>query len=103
MEKVLVCSHKQLEKDRYIIKFIQSWKDELIVFINNNKIKIFSSICVHNGGQIHYSEKENKLECNWHKYNFCKDTGKCLTYNIKGFLREYESLLENENIFAIRK
>ena len=46
-EKVLNCTLKELKDNQYFIKWIDEWKDELIVFLNkSNKIIIKSSICL---------------------------------------------------------
>ena len=117
MKKIHICSYEILKKDTFIVKFIEEWKDELILFIDSidNKLKIFSSICPHFGGEIIYDKKENILRCKWHDWKFCQKTGKCLSYpmNNKSIsynfkinprnLREYEYEIEKEEIFAINK
>ena len=41
-----IADFKILKKKKFINIWIEDWKDELIIFINDeDKIKIFSSIC----------------------------------------------------------
>ena len=117
MKKIHICSYEILKKDTFIVKFIEEWKDELILFIDSidNKLKIFSSICPHFGGEIIYDKKENILRCKWHDWKYCTKTGKCLSYPIKGVLKpydleikpnnlkKYEYAIENQDIFVINK
>ena len=116
MNEVYISDYKHVINNEYVIKYIEEWKDELIVFYDNsvNKIKIFSSICPHFGGEIYYEKKKNELKCKWHDWKFCTETGKCLSYPIKGKLNpynfeikpnplsEYKSVIKNGKIFAIK-
>ena len=103
MTKVFVCKFEEILKDKYKVKFIEEWKDEIIAYIDVNKeIKIFSSVCPHFGGPILFNYNKNQLQCKWHAWKFCAKTGKCLSYAIKGHLREYEHLVENDNLYILR-
>ena len=46
MEKIFISSYDELKKKSFIIKFIEQWKDELIIFISpiNNELRVFSSL-----------------------------------------------------------
>ena len=114
--KVFICNLKEIKIRNYIIKWIDKWNDEVIVFINKEKkIKIKSSICPHFGGEIIYNKKNNRLNCLWHNWNFCPDSGKCLTFPIKGRLnpydfkvspkplKNYKSITSEEKIYAIKR
>ena len=80
-----LCNKKLLLNKNYFIKWIDEIKDEVIVFLDKSKnIKIFSSICAHFGGEIHFDTSKNELRCKWHNWKFCTKTGKCLTHPIKG-------------------
>ena len=115
-DKVFICSLSEIKDTKYFIKWIESWKDELIVYLDkSNNLKIKSSICPHFGGEIVFDKKKNNLKCLWHNWKFCPDTGKCLTYPIKGILNPYDfevdpkplkkyNVLNRENkIYAIKK
>jgi nitrite reductase/ring-hydroxylating ferredoxin subunit len=116
MDKIFMCTLKELKGNKYFIKWIDEWKDELIVFLNkSNTIKIKSSICPHFGGEIIYDSKEDNLKCLWHNWRFSSDSGKCLSYPIKGKLnpydfevdpnplKSYEVLNSQDKIYAIKK
>jgi len=91
MKKIFFTTFKFLKEKKYIIKFFEEIKDEVIIFLDKeNNIKIFSSICPHFGGKIFYEFNHNKLICKWHNWKFCTHTGRCLTYPIKGKLNPYE-------------
>ena len=93
--KVYLCNKNDILKKKYLNTWVEEWKDELIVFINKeNKIKIFSSICPHFGGEIVFDEKMNELKCKWHDWRFCSETGTCKTYKIIGRLRNYDFKVE---------
>ena len=82
---------KDLNEKKYIIKFIEEVRDELICFVNkNNQIKVFSSICPHFGGELFYDNKINALRCKWHDWKFCTTNGRCLSYPIKSKLNPYD-------------
>ena len=91
MNKIFFCSIDEVKKKNYFIKFVDEIKDEIIAFIDKetNKLKLFSSICPHFGGEIFYNPNEKTLECKWHGWKFCKITGKCLSFPIKGTLNPY--------------
>ncbi len=115
-DKVFMCTIKDLKDNKYFIKWIEEWKDELIVFFNkSNNITIKSSICPHFGGEVVYDYRRDKLKCLWHDWEFCPKSGECLTYPIKGILNPYDfevdpnplksyKVLNRENkIYAIKK
>ena len=116
MDKIFICTLKELKDNQYLIKWIDEWRDELIVFLNkSNNIKIKSSICPHFGGEIVYDSKEENLKCLWHNWRFCADSGKCLSYPIRGKLnpydfevdpnplKSYEVMNSQDKIYAIKK
>ena len=89
--KIFVCSKKEILKKKYINIWVEQWKDEIIIFLDRkDKIKVFSSICPHFGGEIIFDEITNELKCKWHNWRFCVDTGKCLTHKIIGRLKSYD-------------
>ena len=49
----------ELINKSYIIRWVEEWKDELIIFkdCNTDKLKIYSSICPHFGGEIIFDNK----------------------------------------------
>lgn len=91
-DKIFICKLSELKDKKYLIKWIEEWKDELIVYWvkSSNEIKVKSSICPHFGGEIVYDYKANNLKCLWHNWKFCSESGKCLSYPIKGKLNPYD-------------
>ncbi len=89
MEKLFVCNLSSIENG-YIVKYIDTIRDEIIVFKFNNEILIRSSICPHFGGEIYFDRNKLILKCKWHAWEYEPKTGKCLTYNIKSNVRNYE-------------
>lgn len=113
---IFLTNKKDLKKNKFIIKYFEEIKDEIICFIDKNgSIKIFSSICPHFGGEIYYDHKNDYLRCKWHDWKFCKKTGECLSYPVKirlnpyefnfkpNKLKNYNLKYENEDIFLIYK
>ena len=49
MIKKKICSLSQLENNNYFKTWVKEFKDEVIVFRNDKKIYIKSSICPHFG------------------------------------------------------
>jgi len=82
MIKIKICKLSELENKNYIVTWVNRIKDEVIVFKNNEKIYVKSSICPHFGGPITYNNDEKNLHCSWHGLKFSTD-GKCL--NQKSF------------------
>ncbi len=70
MTKKRICNLSQLQNKNYIRLWIDDFKDEIIIFINNNKIYVKSSICPHFGGPIVYDKVNNYLFCYWHGLRF---------------------------------
>ena len=91
MRKVFLIDLIQLEKKNYFIKFIEEIRDEVIIFKDKSKkIRIFSSICPHFGGEIYFDFKNDCLRCKWHDWKFSKYDGKCINFSIKGKLKKFE-------------
>ena len=66
--KVLICKSIELDKSTYVKKWIEDWKDEIIIFKKDNKIKLFSSVCPHFWSEIVYDNKRKGLKCLWHDW-----------------------------------
>ena len=82
-----------------MIKYIDEIKEEVIIFEDvNKKIKIFSSICPHFGGEINFIKSKNKFKCKWHGWEFSTEDGSCQTYSIKSKLKEYNFRVEPNNL-----
>lgn len=98
--KILFCKLSEIKEKKFIIKYIEKLRDEIIIFIDKetSKLKAFSSICPHFGGTVVYDYKTNKLSCNWHGWNFCKNSGKCLSYPIKSKIKQYDFTLSPNNL-----
>lgn len=97
MKKDFFCSEVDLNKNEYIIKFFESFKDELIIFKDKKKsIKSFSSVCPHLAGQIRY--KSNQIYCRWHGLKY-DENGNTINSNVKLSLREYKTLNIDGNIY----
>jgi len=96
---IFFCDYKDLKNKRYLIKFFEDLKDELIIFLDqNDNIKIFSSICPHFGGEIYYFKTKDILKCKWHDWKFSAETGKCLSYPIEGKLNPYDFEVTPNNL-----
>ena len=126
-DSIYFCSLKELNEKKYIIKFFDTIKNELIIFKDKfQKIKIFSSICPHFGGEIFFNVNQRKLQCKWHGWKFDINTGNSVTnFNMykknsifnkilklksnieigcfpnKGKLKEYNHVIENNKIFIV--
>ena len=102
MFKKKICSLSQLKNRDYIKLWVNEFKDEIIIFINNKKIYIKSSICPHFGGPITYDKSNSYLFCYWHGLKFSVE-GKCLNQNnFKACLNNYGYELKNNNIYIIK-
>ena len=114
--KIFICNLEEIKKTRFIVKWVNEWKDEVIVYLDtNNKINVKSSICPHFGGEIVYDKNIKKLKCLWHDWKFCSKSGKCLSHPIRGKLnphdfeidpqplKSYEIIESTGEIYAIKK
>ena len=99
--EIYLCDMSEIKKNHHFIKWVDEWRDELIVYLDSkNEIKIFSSICPHFGGPITYDKKNNKLKCYWHNFIYSSKDGQCLNHPIKLTLRSYNFKIkssESEN------
>jgi nitrite reductase/ring-hydroxylating ferredoxin subunit len=102
MSKIKICKLSQLIDKGYIKRWIDELNDEIILFRNENKIYIKSSICPHFGGPISYEKNKNYLFCYWHGLKFGLD-GKCLNQkSFKPCLNNYKHELKNKFIYLIK-
>ncbi len=97
-KKIYLCNSSEIEKSKYVIKWINQINDEIIVYKYQNLIYVRSSICSHFGGEIFYDEGSKNLRCKWHDWKFCPKTGKCLTHKILGKLNAYDFELKPNNL-----
>ena len=104
MKALHVCSLSSIQ-DGFFVKYIDEIRDEIIVFKFKNEILIRSSICPHFGGEICFDKNKSTLKCNWHAWEFEPQTGKCLTYDVKSSIRNYEiatlSIDQKKHVFFI--
>ena len=99
MIKIKICNLSQLKNKNFFIKWVDKIRDEVIVFINNEKIYVKSSICPHFGGPISYNNDEENLYCAWHGLKFSIE-GKCLNQkNFKACLNNYDFELKDNYIY----
>ena len=94
---LFLTSVTNLKKKKSITKFLSKIKDEVIIFSNNEEIKVFSSICPHFGGPISYDN--GHLKCPWHNYKFSKTNGQCLSHGLKICLSKYDIKIINDKIY----
>ena len=86
MIKIKICNLSQLKNKNYFVTWVKKIKDEVIVFKNDKKIYVKSSICPHFGGPIGYHDIKvvnNKavFTCLWHNLQFCINLYVVLHYN----------------------
>ena len=97
-----ICSLSELKSKNSIRLWIKDFKDEIIIFINNNKIYVKSSICPHFGGPIAYDKVNNYLFCYWHGLQFTTN-GKCINQkDFKPCLNSYNYELRDNSIYIIK-
>jgi nitrite reductase/ring-hydroxylating ferredoxin subunit len=102
MLKKKICTLSKLKNESYIKLWIKEFKDEIIIFINNNKIYVKSSICPHLGGTINYIKNQEYLYCDWHGLKFSTN-GKCLNQkNFKKCLDNYDHEITKNNIYVYK-
>ena len=97
-----ICSLSELKSKNSIRLWIKDFKDEIIIFIDNNKIYVKSSVCPHFGGAIDYDKNKKHLYCAWHGLNFSFD-GKCLNNkHFKKSLTPYVHKIVKNNIYIYK-
>ena len=102
MIKIKICNLFQLENKNYFVTWVKKIKDEVIVFRNDKKIYVKSSICPHFGGPITYNQNEKHLYCHWHGLRFSVD-GKCINQkSFKACLNSYVYKIINNNIYILK-
>ena len=99
MIKKKICHLSQLENKNYFKSWVKEFKDEIIVFRNDEKIYVKSSICPHFGGPIAYNQSKRHLHCYWHGLKFSIN-GKCLNEkNFKACLNNYDYEIKDNYIY----
>jgi nitrite reductase/ring-hydroxylating ferredoxin subunit len=99
MKKVFFCDEDDISKNDYIVKWVDDFRDEIIIFKNKQKkLTVFSSICPHFGGELIYDKKNSQIKCKWHNWKFHENTGKCLTHPIPLKLKEYKINVNPKNL-----
>ena len=100
--KKKICTLSQLESKNYFKSWVKEFKDEIIVFKDNEKIYVKSSICPHFGGPIVYDQNRKFLYCYWHGLRFSTN-GKCLNQkNFKACLNRYIYKIVNNSIYIFK-
>ena len=103
MIKKKICNLSKLEDKNYFKLWVDEIKDEIIIFKNDEKIHIKSSICPHFGGPIVYDHNKKYLYCYWHGLKFSVN-GKCLNQkNFKACLNSYFYEIKNKYIYIYIK
>ena len=98
-KSLFLCYFDELIKTDCIIRFFDELQDEIVCFIDKKgNIKVFSSVCPHFGGEIHYKKSENVLVCKWHNWKFCSGNGKCVSYPVKIGLNPYDFTINPDNL-----
>ena len=91
-----------MEGKNYFKSWVKEFKDEIIVFKDNDKIYVKSAICPHFGGPIVYDQNRKYLHCYWHGLQFSTD-GKCLSQkNFKACLNSYVYKIVNNSIYIFK-
>ena len=97
MAKKFICNEEYLNEKKYIIKYFDDLKDELIVFKDKNEnFKCFSSVCPHLAGEICYNKQQ--LYCKWHGLKF-DSKGQTINSRVKLSLNEYKIYNTNGEIY----
>jgi nitrite reductase/ring-hydroxylating ferredoxin subunit len=99
-EKILLGSLEEIA-DNPLVKYYEEIKDELIIFreADSKDIKIFSSICPHNGGPVNFTN--GKLVCTWHNYSYDSATGVCNNNKSKIRLCKKDYVIDGDSIYLI--
>jgi nitrite reductase/ring-hydroxylating ferredoxin subunit len=96
------CSLSELKSKKFIVKWMESLRDELMAVWQNGEIRIFSSICPHFGGEFKYDKRHNQFVCKWHGFCFDGKQGDCRYPASKMKLRKYEYRLQSGSIEVLR-
>ena len=96
MSEVKFCYISDLINKKFIKKFIDEIRDELIVFMLNGEIKAYTSVCPHMAGEINLIN--SALVCKWHGLKFSVD-GVCEQFNHKIKLTEYLVQIRNDEVY----
>jgi nitrite reductase/ring-hydroxylating ferredoxin subunit len=99
MKKIYLCSLEELSKNKSIIKWVDEIKDEVVVFHDKeNKLKVFSSICPHFGGELIYDNIEKNLRCKWHGWKFETSNGTCINNSVRTRAKQIEFKIDPDPI-----
>ena len=82
-DKIEICTVEEIEKTRFICRWVDEWRDEIALLIQDGKMIALSSICPHFGGKLRNLKDGGKLQCTWHEWEFDIRTGELLTHDLK--------------------
>src|SRR5689334_1994952 len=96
--EIALCSRAELTKNRRIARWVEEWRDEVVVFDHSPHPLVISGMCPHFGGEVDFVPATNRFRCRWHHWEFDARDGHCLTYPIKGCVRFYESTWRGDTL-----
>jgi len=88
---------KKTKKDIPFREWV-SEKQEVYVFLKNDKIIVINGICPHFGGELYYNLSKDKILCNLHSLSFCP---KNMTSNHKTYKKIQSFKVVNDDPIKI--
>jgi len=101
MNSVFLCDVSHLRSHGSFVKYIEILRDEVIAYIFDDDVIVRSTFCPHFGGHISVDELNERLRCNWHGWEFCPKSGKCISHNIGAILSSYDVEINGDSIFVL--
>ena len=88
-DPVALCSLDELRREKRVTRWIEQLRDEIMAVFVGGNIRVMSAICPHFGGAFDYDVKRGEFVCQWHKFRFDAQTGRCRMPQSKMQLQSY--------------
>lgn len=99
--RITFCSLAELRERKRVTRWIEEFRDEVTALEWRGEILVFSSVCLHMGGEFDVDWEKGCLRCRWHAWEFDPGSGECRTFSLPSRqLRHYPFSIEGGELIV---